>query len=184
MERPFGSLLERFFDDPFFTRLPAETERAPWTPVNISEDEHAYRVAVEVPGMDEQDINVQVMGNQLLISGEKRLERKSGDGDWRCVECEYGSFQRSIPLPANLETEAIDAVYDRGILTLTIPKTNPTPSRSVKIRRQDGHSQQQQQAQQQQARQEEGNGGQRQRGDRSAGSGARSAKQQQQGESP
>src|SRR5262245_27910329 len=104
--KPFGSLFDRFFDEPFLTQghLPEAFEKTPWTPVNISENEKAFTVALEVPGMDEKDIQVQVMGNQLVVSGEKRFEQEKKEKDWHRVECQYGSFQRSITLPANLKT--------------------------------------------------------------------------------
>src|SRR5262249_23496324 len=115
--RPFSSLSDRLWDEPFFAQnqLPEALEKSPWTPVNISENEKAFTVSLEVPGMDEKDISVQVMGNQLVVSGEKKFEQEKKEKDWHRVESQYGSFQRSINLPANLRTEAIEAVYKKGV---------------------------------------------------------------------
>lgn len=134
--KPFQSFLDRFVEEPFFTQtqLPEAFEKAPWTPLNISENEKAFTVALEIPGMEEKDIQVQVMGNQLVISGEKKFEQEKKEKDWHRVECQYGAFQRSISLPQNLKTESIEAVYKKGVLTLTIPKVEPTPATKVKIR--------------------------------------------------
>lgn len=134
--KPFQSFFDRFVDEPFMTQtqLPEAIEKLPWTPLNVSENEKAFTVALEVPGMDEKDIQVQVMGNQLVISGEKKFEQEKKEKDWHRVECQYGSFQRSITLPQNLKTESIEAVYKKGVLTLTIPKVEPTPATKVKVR--------------------------------------------------
>jgi len=69
-----------------------------------------------------------------VISGEKKFEQEKKEKDWHRVECQYGSFQRSITLPQNLKTESIEAVYKKGVLTLTIPKVEPTPATKVKVR--------------------------------------------------
>jgi HSP20 family protein len=133
---PFGAFVDRFFEDAFPSDLPATTtwQKAPWTPLNVSETEKAFLVSLEVPGMDEKDINVQLMGNQLVISGEKKLELEKKDKDWRTIECQYGSFQRTVTLPSNVRGDQVDAVYKKGVLTLTIPKIEPTPSTKVKIK--------------------------------------------------
>lgn len=134
--KPFQSFFDRFLEEPYFTQnqLPEAIEKAPWTPLNLSENEKTFTVALEIPGMDEKDIQVQVMGNQLVISGEKKFEQEKKEKDWHRVECQYGSFQRSIALPENLKTESIEAVYKKGVLTLTIPKVEPTPATKVKVR--------------------------------------------------
>jgi len=138
-ERALGSLLDRFFAAPFFgPRGANDPERMPWTPVNIAERENVYIVELEIPGMEPEDIDVQVMGDQLVVSGEKRLERSEEQGTWQAIECQYGAFQRSIPLPQNLDTRNIDAVYRRGVLTLTIPKTRPSRPNTIEVRREEG----------------------------------------------
>lgn len=133
---PFVSFFDRFFDDePLVTEhLPEVFHKGPALPLNISENEKAFSVALEVPGMDEKEINVQVMGNQLVISGEKKFEEEKKEKDWHRVERQYGSFQRSIALPTGLRTDSIEAVYKKGVLTLTIPKVEPTPAAKVKVR--------------------------------------------------
>jgi HSP20 family protein len=132
---PFSTFVDRFFDE----ALPVDvavggSQKTPWLPLNISENEKAFVIALEAPGMDEKDINVQLMGNQLLISGEKKIEQEKKDKDWRTVECQYGAFQRSITLPLNVRGDQIEAVYRKGVLTLTIPKVEPTPSTKIKIK--------------------------------------------------
>jgi HSP20 family protein len=134
--KPFSSVFDNLFDDPFFAQshLPEAIEKTPWVPVNISENEKAFSVALEIPGMDEKDIQVQVMGNQLVVSGDKKWSSEKKEKDWHRVECQYGSFQRSITLPPNLRADNVEAVYKKGVLTLTIPKVEPTPATKVKVR--------------------------------------------------
>jgi HSP20 family protein len=129
---PFNAFVDRFFDE----TLPVDDlwQKTPWLPLNVSENEKAFVVALEAPGMDEKDINVQLMGNQLLISGEKKIEQERKEKEWRTVECQYGAFQRTVTLPSNVRSDQIEAVYKKGVLTLTIPKVEPTPSTKVKIK--------------------------------------------------
>ncbi len=138
-EFPFEELLGRFLRAPlgFENRLPEPFRRGPRALMNVGEDENAYHVSLELPGMSEEDIEIQIMGRQLVVSGERLWEKKSDEKDYHRVESQFGRFERSVTLPegCRLEADSIDAIYDKGILELSVPKVEPTPSRRVPVRK-------------------------------------------------
>jgi len=79
-------------------------------------------VRVEVPGMDKQDCQITIEGNVLHLSGEKRFERETHDSTYHVMERAYGAFQRSIPLPRNVNIDKAEASYKNGVLTVRLPK--------------------------------------------------------------
>jgi len=115
----------RFFDDRWDAHLP-EVFRAVEAPrVDLAETDEEFIAKVELPGMKEEDIQVQVFSNQLVVSGEKKWEDEKQEKDYYRVESQYGEFRRVIDLPDNLRTDSdeIDATYEKGILTVRIQKT-------------------------------------------------------------
>lgn len=122
--------------------LPAVFGRKAFPPVNVSESEKAWTVTFELPGLDEKDIHVQLMGRQLVVSGERRFAQDSKGGDekkgqeYRRVESQYGAFERAIVLPENLklDPDAVSATYQRGMLAVTLPKVEPTPATKIPVR--------------------------------------------------
>jgi HSP20 family protein len=75
--------------------------------------------------MDKNDINLEVEGDSLIVSGEKRFERESTEGRWHTLQCAYGSFRRVIPLPVPVKTEEARASYRNGVLRVELPKREP-----------------------------------------------------------
>lgn len=120
---------------PFESRLPEVFNRAQIPAMNVSEDEKGYEITLELPGLEEDDIDISVMGNQLVISGERKWEEKRDKQEFHHVESQYGSFQRSFALPTDARTEvdAIEARYKKGMLHVQIPKVEPTPTRKIKV---------------------------------------------------
>jgi HSP20 family protein len=106
------------------------------TKVDMSETDKHVLVKVEVPGMTEKEIELNVNKNQLTISGEKKQEKEENEKGWYKMERQYGSFTRTIPLPCEIETDKAEATYKNGVLTVKLPKStvqqNPTKSISVK----------------------------------------------------
>ncbi|HUX90779.1 MAG TPA: Hsp20/alpha crystallin family protein [Gallionellaceae bacterium] len=90
-------------------------------------------VRVEVPGMEKEDFTITVEGNELYLSGEKRYERESRDSTYHVMERAYGSFQRSIPLPRNVDAERAQASYKNGVLSIRLPKVESESSRTIKL---------------------------------------------------
>jgi HSP20 family protein len=130
---------DEFFSFPWIesvskTRLPEVFRAAMPPPINISETDKAVQVTVDLPGLEEKDIDVKIMGNQLTIAAERRWEEEKKGREFHRVESQYGRFDRSVTLPENLRTGACDAVYRKGVLTLTFPKVEPTPATRVNVK--------------------------------------------------
>jgi HSP20 family protein len=101
--------------------------------VDFSEDDKAIRVSVELPGMDEKDFEVMVSDNLLTIKGEKKAEKEEKEQHYTYTERSFGSFQRSIPLDADVVSDKIDAAFADGVLTITLPKTPAAQKKYRKV---------------------------------------------------
>jgi HSP20 family protein len=139
--RPFDSLrheVDRLFEDfergslrlPFlhsaFEIAPSWRRELSWgamPAVDISEKNDAYEVTVELPGLDEKNIDVRVANGNLTIKGEKQEEKEEKTKDRYVSERRYGSFRRSLQIPGSVDAEKIEANYKSGILTVTLPKS-------------------------------------------------------------
>lgn len=88
----------------------------------IKEDENAVSISVELPGLDESDIDVSVHDQVVTISGEKKQKTEKKEEDFFVTERSYGKFSRSLTLPFTVDPDTVDANYEKGVLTLTIPK--------------------------------------------------------------
>ena len=130
----FPSVLNRFFDGRWFDQLPEAITSGRIPPVNLAEDENNFVVNVELPGMSEKDINVQLMGNQLVISGEKKFEEEKKGKEFHRVEAQYGAFSRTIALPREVRGAGVKAHCKSGVLTVTIPKEAPTPASRIEVK--------------------------------------------------
>lgn len=134
---PFEELWRSF--DPlrgFQNRLPAAFATRHVPPMNVAESESHYAVTLELPGLDTKDIAIDLLGNQLTISGERRWEEAKKEKEFHHVESQYGSFSRTLTLPANLrlDRESIEATFQKGVLEIKIPKLEPTPAAKIPIR--------------------------------------------------
>jgi HSP20 family protein len=116
---PFGR-----YESSFGVALPA---------VDVTEDEKAYRITAELPGMTEKDIDVSVSGDMLVLKGEKRQEREEKEKNRYLSERSYGAFQRTFALPEGVERDKIGAEFAKGVLTLTLPKTTEAQKQRKKI---------------------------------------------------
>lgn len=101
---------------------------------DVFEDEQRLVVRLEVPGMDKEDINIDVVDDALIISGEKRFERESQEGRWRTMQCAYGSFRRAVPLPVPVKAEGAVASYKNGVLRVEMPKAEPGKPKVISIK--------------------------------------------------
>lgn len=100
--------------------------------VDISAGENEYLVTVEVPGIDERDVTLEVSNNTLTIKGEKRQEQEEKDRDHYRIERSYGSFQRVLSLPEDAEQSGISAKFKKGVLTVKLPRA-PDKAKDVKL---------------------------------------------------
>jgi HSP20 family protein len=101
--------------------------------VDLVEEDTAFRLTAEMPGMTDKDVDVTVSGDMVTIKGEKREEKKEQTKYYFCSERRYGSFQRSLELPAGVDRDKIAASFKNGILTMTLPKTAEAVKQQKKI---------------------------------------------------
>jgi HSP20 family protein len=94
---------------------------------DVFEDDKRIVVRLEAPGMDKSDFDIEVRDGALVVRGEKRFERETTRGRWRVLQCAYGSFLRSVPLPAPVRDDQARATYRKGVLKVELPKISPGP---------------------------------------------------------
>jgi len=99
----------------------------------VEETDKEILVRVEVPGMDKEDCRITIEGNVLYLSGEKHLERETGDSTYHLMERAFGAFQRSIPLPRNVDADKAEATYRNGVLSIRLPKVAGESNRSISV---------------------------------------------------
>ncbi|MBE0431125.1 MAG: Hsp20/alpha crystallin family protein [Dehalococcoidia bacterium] len=140
--RPFRELeeMERRFEDMLgWPRLPAIWRRIPsmemgWAPaLDVFEKEDKFVVKAELPGMQEEDIDISVTGDTLTIRGERKAETEVKEEDYYCCERSYGSFSRSIAVPSNVDAQKIEASYEDGVLEVSLPKIPEVKPKKVSI---------------------------------------------------
>ena len=101
--------------------------------IDLTETDKEIRVSAELPGLEEKDIEVTMTDGALNIRGEKREEKTEEEKNYYRSERRYGSFERTIPLPAEIDSDKVQAEFKRGVLTVRIPKTPGAESRRKKI---------------------------------------------------
>jgi len=101
--------------------------------VDVYEDEHKVALKIEVPGIDEKDIDVRVENNTLTVHGERKIEKEEKEENYRRVERQYGSFTRTFTLPQTVDTENVTANYEKGVLKITLPKKAEAKPKQIKV---------------------------------------------------
>ena len=99
----------------------------------VYDDDDQVIVRLEVPGLEKDDFDLQVRDDYLVVRGEKQMEQERTEGGYHISECAYGSFERAIPLPAGVETDAASASYRRGVLRVVLPKSTQHKRRSITV---------------------------------------------------
>jgi len=102
-------------------------------PVDVYEDEHSVNLKIEVPGVDEKDIDVRIENNVLTVHGERKFEKEEKQENFRRVERQYGSFTRTFTLPSTVDAEKVAASYDKGILKIARPKKAEAKPKQIKV---------------------------------------------------
>jgi len=136
--------MENFFSRPFgaFPSLRRAFETAPFRAfekpltvpaVDVVEDDKSFRINAELPGIDEKDVEIGVSGDMLTIKGEKSENKEEKDKNYFLSERRYGSFQRSFQLPDGVDRDKIAASFEKGVLTITLPKTSQAVKEQRKI---------------------------------------------------
>src|SRR6202049_1442857 len=127
--------MNRLFRESYSPEVPEEalttTSYAP--PVDIYEDEHNITLKLEVPGIDEKDIDVRIENTTLTVQGERKIEKEEKEENFRRVERQYGSFTRSFTLPTTVDPEKVSASYDKGILKISLAKKAEAKPKQIKV---------------------------------------------------
>jgi len=127
--------VNRLFRESYSPEGPEEalTTTALAPPVDIYEDEHNITLKIEVPGIDEKDIDVRIENNTLTVHGERKIEKEEKEENFRRVERQYGSFTRSFTLPGSVDPGQVSADYDKGVLKIKLAKKAEAKPKQIKV---------------------------------------------------
>lgn len=132
LHREIDSLFRRTFGSPGETESEATLLMSP--KLNAFVKDNVYHVEAELPGMDRNDLDVNIEGNILTVRGERKMSKDTKEEDFLVRESQYGSFLRRLTLPEGVDTDKVQAKYDNGILMITMPMTKKlTGGRKVLI---------------------------------------------------
>ena len=127
--------MNRLFRETYSPEEPEEalttTSFAP--PVDIYEDEHNIILKIEVPGIDEKEIDVRIQNNTLTVQGERKIEKEEKEENFRRVERQYGSFTRSFTLPSSVDPGQVSARCDKGVLKISLAKKAEARPTQIKV---------------------------------------------------
>ena len=134
---PFRTLfreVQKTFED-FSLRSPFARSSSDMPRIDVAESKGAIDVMAELPGVDEQDVDVTLANGMLTVRGEKKTERDEQDKDknWHVVERSYGSFSRTIPLPFDPDPATVEAKFEKGVLRIHLPKPAEVATKQQKI---------------------------------------------------
>jgi len=101
--------------------------------VDVYEDEHNITLKLEVPGIDEKDIDVSIVNNTLTVCGERRFEKEEKEENFQRIERQYGSFTRSFTLPNSVDPEQVSAHYHKGVLKIRLAKKTEAKPKQIKV---------------------------------------------------
>ena len=128
--------LNRFFDDPFLrlSRLADDSEMGMWNPVvDLYEKDDHYMIKAELPGVDKNDIKIDLKDRRLTLSGERSYDNEVKEENYYRRERTYGKFQRAFTLPEDVDSEEIKAEYKDGVLQIEVPKPEEKKARQVTV---------------------------------------------------
>jgi len=123
-------LMGNFFNDGF-----EDTELTDWSPsVDIVEDNNAFVVTADLPGLTKKDISINIKENMLTIGGERKVEKKDDNKNYCRTERRYGSFKRSFQLTDQVIADKITASFKDGVLTVSVPKAEEVKPKEIEIK--------------------------------------------------
>ena len=134
----FRGRMDRLFNQMLNTPWsPAQTEdvtnRGFLPAVDIRETPEQLVISAELPGLDKKDVHITLENQVLTIAGERSFEKEVKNETCHRIERSYGTFSRSFTLPANLQTDKVDAKFDKGVLTIQVPKAEESKPRKITI---------------------------------------------------
>lgn len=123
----FSDLLDEIMEDAF------SLGRGSFVPeLNVYETEKEFEITLALPGMSKDDIEISMENHTLTISGERKIEEENGR-KYHLVESRFGKFERSLPLPDIIDEDNIQASYENGVLTVTVPKLKEKAGRKIEV---------------------------------------------------
>ena len=127
----FKPRFDRFLDEAF----PRNFTPQEFSPnAEIEETENGYLVAVDIPGVKKENIHLEVTGNYLVITGERKSERDETKGSVHFTERSYGKFERAFELSSEVDSEKVEAAYQDGVLKVAIPKAEKAKKKQIQIK--------------------------------------------------
>jgi HSP20 family protein len=146
-QSPFGLLrqmtseLDRMFDDPWKLQWPVIhlARDTQWAPkIEVLEKDQKLVTRVDLPGVKKEDVSVEVTDGQLILSGERKVEKEETTHNVYRSECEYGHFYRAVPLPEGVKADDVKATFANGVLEVSVPLPVPAQPNGKKIEITDG----------------------------------------------
>jgi HSP20 family protein len=126
--------MNRLFSGTFSRGSQDEVLRGAWSPsVDIFENKNEIVLEAELPGMSAEDVNISIENNVLTLHGERKFEKKEESDNFHRVERSYGSFTRSFTVPPTVSSENANAVFENGVLRLTLAKREEAKPRRIEI---------------------------------------------------
>jgi len=127
--------MDRLFDDAFTRPLSMRDGWFMSTPaVDMYQTENEVVVKASIPGMKAEDVQINITGDVLTLKGEVQNEEERNDKAWHIREQRFGSFERSVALPTAVKTDKAEAVFENGILTVTLPKADEVKPKTINIK--------------------------------------------------
>jgi HSP20 family protein len=130
------SLMDRFFDEPFFASPQLWSQRGENFPVplDVIEEEGQYVVKASMPGVKPEEVEITLTDNVLTIKGESKAESETKESNYHVRERNYGSFMRHVTLPAAVNADQVEAVIENGVVTLHLPKSEAVKPKRIAIK--------------------------------------------------
>ena len=126
--------MDRLFEESFVRPSLFWSDNQIEFPVDMYQTEDSVVVKASLPGFKPEEVDISIVGDNLVIKGEHKEEKEVKEQDYIYRERRFGSVSRAIPLPAQIKADKADAVFENGVLTLTLPKTEEAKPKQIKIK--------------------------------------------------
>jgi len=133
IDRVFADF-SRGFPMDFSRGFPMPDSRQLTPSIDVTETDKEIEITAELPGLEEKDVQINLVDNILTIKGEKKAEKEEKDKSYRLVERSYGAFVRSVELPAGVNPDAIKANIAKGVLKVSVPKPAPAQTKKIEVK--------------------------------------------------
>ncbi len=131
--RELASLFENFTEGSGKSQIQAGTFVPPVDVLDVYEDEHTLILKLDMPGVNEEDLDVQLENHTLTVKGERKFEKEEKEENFHRIERRYGSFLRTFRVPNTVDSEHVDAQYEKGVLKLSFAKRAEAKPKQIKI---------------------------------------------------